>query len=103
MSYTRLVRLPEGSALALMLVRADNRRRKGIPMQGDGHVRDRLTLPFALTGAQQRSIREIEGDMAQPHPMLRLLQAPRPALSRARLTRCPAAPADSRCPTPAAG
>ena len=62
------------SALALMLVRADNRRRKGIPMQGDGHLRDRLTLPFALTGAQQRSIREIEGDMAQPHPMLRLLQ-----------------------------
>jgi len=62
------------NSLALLLVRADNRRRKGRPLQGDGLLRDRLTLPFPLTGAQRRSIGEIEGDMAQPHPMLRLLQ-----------------------------
>ncbi|WP_239806494.1 ATP-dependent DNA helicase RecG [Croceicoccus hydrothermalis] len=62
------------SALALMLVKADNRRRRGPSLQGDGHLRDRLKLPFSLTGAQQRSIREIEGDMAQEYPMLRLLQ-----------------------------
>ena len=34
----------------------------------------KLDLPFPLTGAQTRSIAEIEGDMAQEAPMLRLLQ-----------------------------
>jgi ATP-dependent DNA helicase RecG len=62
------------NSLALLLVRADNRRRKGQPLQGDGRWRSRLSLPFPLTGAQRRSIGEIEGDMAQPYPMLRLLQ-----------------------------
>ena len=60
--------------LALMLVRASSRRRRGVPIQGDGHLRDALKLPFAPTGAQRRSIGEIEGDMAQATPMLRLLQ-----------------------------
>jgi ATP-dependent DNA helicase RecG len=32
------------------------------------------TLPFELTGAQKRVIAEIDEDMAQPHPMNRLLQ-----------------------------
>ncbi len=62
------------NSLALMLVRADNRKRKGQPLRGDGSYRTRLALPFPLTGAQQRSIAEIEGDMAQEAPMLRLLQ-----------------------------
>ena len=62
------------NSLALMLVRADNRRRRGQPLQGDGHLRDKLQLPFPLTGAQRRSIGEIEGDLAQDAPMLRLLQ-----------------------------
>ena len=62
------------NALALMLVRASNRAQKGTPLQGNGHLRAKLQLPFALTGAQARSIREIEGDMAQSAPMLRLLQ-----------------------------
>jgi ATP-dependent DNA helicase RecG len=31
-------------------------------------------LPFALTGAQRRTIAEIEADLAGPHPMHRLLQ-----------------------------
>jgi ATP-dependent DNA helicase RecG len=62
------------NSLALMLVRASNRRATGLPLAGDGSLRARLTLPFALTGAQTRSIAEIEGDMAQPAPMLRLLQ-----------------------------
>jgi ATP-dependent DNA helicase RecG len=43
-------------------------------LQGDGRLRDKLQLPFALTGAQRRSIDEIEGDLAQAAPMLRLLQ-----------------------------
>jgi ATP-dependent DNA helicase RecG len=62
------------NSLALLLVRADNRRRKGRPLQGDGSLRANLQLPFPLTGAQRRSIGEIEGDMAQGAPMLRLLQ-----------------------------
>jgi ATP-dependent DNA helicase RecG len=62
------------NSLALMLVKADNRRRKGRPLQGDGSLRADLALPFPLTGAQRRSIGEIEGDMAQGAPMLRLLQ-----------------------------
>ena len=37
-------------------------------------MRAKLNLPFPLTGAQRRSISEIEGDMAQAAPMLRLLQ-----------------------------
>ena len=31
-------------------------------------------LPYPLTGAQQRAIGEIDGDLAAPHPMHRLLQ-----------------------------
>ncbi|MEQ1548323.1 MAG: ATP-dependent DNA helicase RecG [Chakrabartia sp.] len=60
--------------LALMLVRASSRRRKGVPLVGDGRLRDMLRLPYVLTGAQQRTIREIEGDMVQSTPMTRLLQ-----------------------------
>jgi ATP-dependent DNA helicase RecG len=62
------------NALALLLVRDANRRRKGQPLAGDGRLRGKLDLPFALTGAQKRSIGEIEGDLAQEAPMLRLLQ-----------------------------
>ncbi|MFM6829370.1 MAG: ATP-dependent DNA helicase RecG [Novosphingobium sp.] len=62
------------NSLALMLVRNANRAKSGTPLQGDGRLRTKLHLPFALTGAQRRSISEIEGDMAQAAPMLRLLQ-----------------------------
>ena len=60
--------------LALMLVRASTRRRRGTPLNGDGRLRAALRLPYAPTGAQVRTIREIEGDMGQSTPMLRLLQ-----------------------------
>ena len=60
--------------LALMLVRASSRRRRGVPLAGDGHLRAMLKLPYSLTGAQARTIREIEGDLVQPTPMVRLLQ-----------------------------
>ncbi|GAO38836.1 ATP-dependent DNA helicase RecG [Sphingomonas changbaiensis NBRC 104936] len=60
--------------LALMLVRASTRKRRGQPLQGDGRLRDQLKLPYTPTGAQRRAIAEVEGDMAQQSPMLRLLQ-----------------------------
>ena len=60
--------------LALMLVRASTRRRRGRPLAGDGRLRDQLRLPYAPTGAQARTTAEIEGDLAQSTPMLRLLQ-----------------------------
>lgn len=62
------------NSLALLLVKAEGRRRKGQALVGDGSLRAKLALPFALTGAQDRAIREIAGDMAQEAPMLRLLQ-----------------------------
>jgi ATP-dependent DNA helicase RecG len=60
--------------LALMLVRASSRKRRGTALKGDGHLRDMLKLPYSLTGAQRRTIGEIEGDLAQEMPMVRLLQ-----------------------------
>ncbi|MCB2074857.1 MAG: ATP-dependent DNA helicase RecG [Novosphingobium sp.] len=62
------------NSLALMLVRNANRARTGTPLVGDGRLRAKLRLPFALTGAQRRAIGEVEGDLAQSAPMLRLLQ-----------------------------
>jgi ATP-dependent DNA helicase RecG len=53
------------------------RRARGAPvLAGDGSLTNRLLarLPFKLTGAQQRVWREIAVDLAQPHPMQRLLQ-----------------------------
>ena len=62
------------NSLALLLVRADGRRRRGSALVGDGALRAKLDLPFEMTGAQKRSVAEIEGDMRQEAPMLRLLQ-----------------------------
>ncbi|HEY6916201.1 MAG TPA: ATP-dependent DNA helicase RecG, partial [Allosphingosinicella sp.] len=47
--------------LALSLVRASSRRRKGVPLKGDGRLRAMLALPYAPTGAQRRAMGEIEG------------------------------------------
>jgi ATP-dependent DNA helicase RecG len=60
--------------LALMLVKASSRKRRGVPLKGDGRLRDALDLPYAPTGAQRRAVAEIEGDLQQETPMLRLLQ-----------------------------
>ena len=60
--------------LAMTIVRADTRRRRGRALVGDGRLRDMLRLPYTPTGAQSRTVREIEGDLAQQSPMLRLLQ-----------------------------
>jgi ATP-dependent DNA helicase RecG len=60
--------------LALKLVRASSRKRRGVPLRGDGRLRGALKLPYAPTGAQARAIAEIDGDLQQEVPMLRLLQ-----------------------------
>ena len=60
--------------LAYALVRQSNRARRGRSLRGDGRLRDALNLPYAPTGAQARTIVEIDGDLAQQRPMLRLLQ-----------------------------
>ena len=60
--------------LALALVRASSRKRRGLPLAGDGSLRDKLRLPYVATDAQRRAIGEIEADLAQDAPMLRLLQ-----------------------------
>src|SRR6185295_12569222 len=62
--------------LALALVRAHAKKRNGRPYNGDGRLRNKVlaALPFTLTGAQQRSLKEIYADMEAPLRMLRLLQ-----------------------------
>jgi ATP-dependent DNA helicase RecG len=60
--------------LALMLLRQSSRRKRGVPLEGTGHLVAKLKLPYALTGAQRRVVEEIRGDMAQAVPMLRLVQ-----------------------------
>ncbi|MEO8176414.1 MAG: ATP-dependent DNA helicase RecG [Sphingomicrobium sp.] len=60
--------------LALMLLRQASRRKRGVPLDGDGRLIARLSLPYTLTNAQRRVTEEIRGDMAQAVPMLRLLQ-----------------------------
>ena len=60
--------------LALLLVKASARQRKTRPIRATGRLRDALQLPFPLTGAQRRAIAEIDSDLVQDTPMLRLLQ-----------------------------
>ncbi|MBO4121591.1 ATP-dependent DNA helicase RecG [Cupriavidus gilardii] len=63
--------------LSLKRAQAARRARNAPPMpRRAGGLLDRFlaALPFALTGAQQRVVREIAADMGAPHPMHRLLQ-----------------------------
>jgi ATP-dependent DNA helicase RecG len=60
--------------LALLLLRESQRRRRTVPLPGTGELPRKLKLPYELTDAQRRVIREIRGDLAQDVPMLRLLQ-----------------------------
>ena len=60
--------------LALLLLRQSQRRRKTVSLAGTGELARKLELPYQLTDAQRRVIRDIRGDLAQLTPMLRLLQ-----------------------------
>jgi ATP-dependent DNA helicase RecG len=62
--------------LGLALRRAALAREAGIPIAAGG-ARTRLAvdaLPFRLTRAQERALAEIQTDLAEPHPMSRLLE-----------------------------
>jgi ATP-dependent DNA helicase RecG len=60
--------------LALLLLRQSQRRRKTVSLAGTGELARKLQLPYQLTDAQRRVVRDIRGDLAQLTPMLRLLQ-----------------------------
>ncbi|MCB1591452.1 MAG: ATP-dependent DNA helicase RecG [Alphaproteobacteria bacterium] len=62
--------------LTLILVREHQRAIEGRSYAQSTVLRDKVmaSLPFSLTGAQQRSLREIDEDMQKPLRMLRLLQ-----------------------------
>ncbi|MEO0791769.1 MAG: ATP-dependent DNA helicase RecG [Pseudomonadota bacterium] len=64
------------SQLALALIRQSHKAQRGRQVTGDGRLRERIlaALPFPLTGAQKRSLTEIEADLASASRMLRLLQ-----------------------------
>ena len=74
----RRIKFDELLAQQLSLRRAFlARRERGAPvLAASGELGRQLfaRLPFALTGAQQRVVAEIERDLAQPFPMQRLLQ-----------------------------
>ena len=73
LAFDELLRL---QVVLVMRKRAVERDAVGIRHQVDGELtaRFRKSLPFDLTGAQERAIAEITADMAGPHPMHRLLQ-----------------------------
>jgi ATP-dependent DNA helicase RecG len=62
--------------LALRLVRARLRRPPGREHKAEGRLAQAMeaALPFALTGAQQRTLAEIRADLASNQRMLRLVQ-----------------------------
>ncbi|PCI00201.1 MAG: ATP-dependent DNA helicase RecG [Alphaproteobacteria bacterium] len=62
--------------LAMQLVRLKFKKKKGITFPPAPEMRQKLldALPFDLTGAQERTIREIDKDMESGNRMLRLLQ-----------------------------
>jgi ATP-dependent DNA helicase RecG len=62
--------------LALLMIRARMRSVAGRPQISAGRLAQRIldALPFALTGAQARAVKEIRADLAAPKRMIRLLQ-----------------------------
>ena len=62
--------------LSLRLLRREIRQDPGWPFETRGALASQLlsSLPFQLTGAQRRVWQEIQRDLAEPNPMLRLVQ-----------------------------
>ena len=62
--------------LSLQLLKHAVQSEPAAPLQDDRGLAPQLiaALPFALTGAQQRVLAEIEADLVHPKPMVRLVQ-----------------------------
>ncbi|MGL6018185.1 MAG: ATP-dependent DNA helicase RecG, partial [Gibbsiella quercinecans] len=62
--------------LSMLAVRAGAQRYQAQPLLPDDRLKTRFLaqLPFSPTGAQQRVVAEIEADMQNPFPMMRLVQ-----------------------------
>ncbi|MBT8132558.1 MAG: DEAD/DEAH box helicase, partial [Gammaproteobacteria bacterium] len=62
--------------LSLRRLRETVRLENAIELTAKGALLDKFlsSLPFQLTGAQQRTLNEIAGDLARDNPMMRLLQ-----------------------------
>ena len=62
--------------ISMLALRSSAQSQQAIPVAKIGALQQQLLagLPFSLTAAQQRVIQEIQGDLAQAVPMLRLVQ-----------------------------
>ncbi|MCH9643450.1 MAG: ATP-dependent DNA helicase RecG [Gammaproteobacteria bacterium] len=62
--------------LSLQRLRQKLRRRSAVCIDNPGTLAEQLRqkLPFTLTAAQQRVLQEVDADIRQPYPMMRLLQ-----------------------------
>ena len=62
--------------LSLALVRLHQRKQNGRAWKSEGALRQKILsmLPFELTGAQKRTLDDIDADMIEPLKMLRLVQ-----------------------------
>jgi ATP-dependent DNA helicase RecG len=62
--------------LSVLKIRQQNRQQPGLSISPNTELLHRLldSLPFQLTGAQQRVIKDIQQDMQQATPMMRLVQ-----------------------------
>lgn len=62
--------------LSLRNLRLLARKKAAVALTGSTELVERFVnqLPFTLTGAQSRVVREITTDLSQPHPMMRLVQ-----------------------------
>ncbi|MCC7257193.1 MAG: ATP-dependent DNA helicase RecG [Gammaproteobacteria bacterium] len=62
--------------LSLRRLRERSRTERALPLPGDGALRRRFlaSLGFSLTAGQCEALAEIDADLAQPHPMMRLVQ-----------------------------
>ncbi|QIA64482.1 ATP-dependent DNA helicase RecG [Vibrio astriarenae] len=62
--------------LSMLAVRTQGHRDAAIALPTSNKLKQQLLdlLPFSPTGAQQRVVNEIEEDLVQPHPMMRLVQ-----------------------------
>ena len=62
--------------LSVLKIRQQSDAQPGIAIEVDNGLIDKLlgNLPFSPTGAQQRVVADIQQDMRQPRPMMRLVQ-----------------------------